>query len=263
MPDDAPLELEYDDNMIDLLEAVWGEGFMSPGGPDEVDAILSGLDLSDKSVLDIGCGLGGVDVHIAKAYPIAGITGIDIEENLVEKCRLFAQTAGVSDKASFQQVTPGPVPFDDESFDLVTSKDSIIHIADKDALAEDVYRVLNPGGFFAASDWLAGYEGEPSPEMQAYVEAEGLDFGLATAATYQQALHKAGFINIHVTDRNAWYRKVARQERDTLSGPLYDSLLAKVGREFLDHEIKVWDLMIVALDQGEMRPTHLRAEKPA
>jgi hypothetical protein len=30
-------EQEYDDELIALLEAVWGEGFMSPGGCEEVD----------------------------------------------------------------------------------------------------------------------------------------------------------------------------------------------------------------------------------
>ena len=28
---ETPEELEYDQDMISLLEAVWGEGFMSPG----------------------------------------------------------------------------------------------------------------------------------------------------------------------------------------------------------------------------------------
>ena len=94
------------------------------------------------------------------------------------------------------------------------------------------------------------------------MEAEGLDFGLATAETYKDALLSAGFENVQLQDRNAWYRATARQEREALAGPLYDSLTFAVGHELLDREIKVWDLMIVVLDQGELRPTHLRAMKP-
>jgi ubiquinone/menaquinone biosynthesis C-methylase UbiE len=254
---------EYDDDLTAVLEAVWGEGFMSPGGTDEVDGILAGLELRERSVLDIGCGLGGMDIHIANTYPVASVTGIDIEADLIEKCQRMARLSGVTDKVTFQQVEPGPFPFDDGCFDLVTSKDAIIHIADKSTLARDIHRVLAPGGIFAASDWLAGYEGEPSPEMKAYVVAEGLDFGLATAETYRQALIDAGFQNVQMQDRNAWYRATARRERDALSGPLYDSLTSAVGIEFVAHQIEVWDLMIVALDQGQLRPTHLRAEKPA
>jgi hypothetical protein len=40
---------EYDDEMITLLASVWGEGYMSPGGPEEVDLVLRGLELSTSA----------------------------------------------------------------------------------------------------------------------------------------------------------------------------------------------------------------------
>lgn len=259
---DTEIELEYDDDMISLLEAVWGTGFMSPGGTAEVDRILQGLDLGGLTVLDIGCGIGGMDVHLAKNYGVSKIIGLDIEADLIERGKKLADQQGVGDITDFRCVDPGPLPVQDGSVDMVISKDSIIHIADKHALATDIYRVLKPGGWFAASDWLAGYEDEPSPEMQAYIEAEGLDFGLANAATYQDALENAGFTDIRIDDRNEWYRKEARRERDNLAGALFGDLSKAIGKDFLEHEIKVWDLMIIALDQGQHRPTHLRGRKP-
>jgi phosphoethanolamine N-methyltransferase len=257
----SEIELEYDDDMIALLEAVWGEGFMSPGNTAEVDRILEGLDLEGLAVLDIGCGIGGADIHMARKFGASSIVGIDIEKGLIDRARELAERKGVGERIDFRLVEPGPLPADDARFDLVFSKDSIIHIPDKHALAVDVHRVLKPGGFFAASDWLAGYEDEPSPEMRDYIIAEGLDFELANAATYEDALRQAGFIDIRITDRNAWYREEARRERDNLAGALYEGLASSVGKEFLEHEIGVWEKMIVALDQGEHRPTHLRARK--
>lgn len=253
---------EYDDNLMALLEAIWGEGFMSPGGSDEIDRYLTGVDLRGLSVLDIGCGLGGIDIHLIKQHQAARVTGIDIEQWLIDRCVALARQHGVDDRAEFICVDPGPLPFADASFEAVTSKDSIIHIADKQALAADVYRVLEPGGWFAASDWLAGYEGEPSAEMQAYLEAEDLDFGLASADSYRQALQAAGFVDIDIVDRNDWYRQQARLEREQLGGALYDGLANQVGNEFLEHEIEVWDKLIIAVDQGQLRPTHLRCKKP-
>lgn len=253
---------EYDDNLMALLEALWGEGFMSPGGVDEVDRYLDGISLQGKSVLDIGCGLGGVDLHLVRQHGAAQVTGIDIDPALIERCHQLAEKYQAGAELQFICVEPGPLGFDDASFDIVTSKDSIIHIADKHALAADVYRVLKPGGWFAASDWLAGYEGQPSSEMQAYLEAEGLDFGLASADTYAKALQAAGFVDIGIVDRNAWYRQQARDERELLGGKLYQGLASRVGNEFVEHEIEVWDKMIVAIDQGQLRPTHLRGRKP-
>lgn len=253
---------EYDDDLTTLLEAVWGEGFMSPGGTEEVDRVLDGLDLTGLAALDLGCGLGGATVHIARQYGVASIVGIDIEDNLIEACVELASRAGLVEKAQFLQVEPGPLPVADASLDMVFSKDAIIHIADKHALARDIFRCLKPGGWFAASDWLAGYTSTPSPEMQAYIEAEGLDFGLASAAVYEAALEAAGFVDIRIADRNPWYRQEARRERDNMKGTLYAGLESTVGKEFLERQIDVWEKMIVALDQGELRPTHLRARKP-
>ena len=97
--------------------------------------------------------------------------------------------------------------------------------------------------------------------MQAYIDAEGLDFGLAAPEVYQKAFKAAGFVDIELEERNTWYRTQARVERDNLAGPLYDELLGQVGEEFLIREIDVWDKMIVVLDSGEHRPTLLRARR--
>ncbi len=254
---------EYDENLTALLEAIWGEGFMSPGGTDEVDRYLAGVEVEGRRVLDIGCGLGGVDIHLLRGRGAARVTGIDIDQELIDSCRALAQKYALEDRAEFICVEPGPLPFAAASFDIVTSKDSIIHIEDKHALAADVFRVLEPGGWFAASDWLAGYEGETPPEMQAYIEVEGLDFRLASATRYAAALEAAGFTEIEIDDRNEWYRSEARRERDNLRGALYEGLESRVGGDFLEREVEVWDKMIVAIDLGYLRPTHLRGRKPA
>jgi len=254
---------EYDENLTALLEAIWGEGFLSPGGTDEVDRYLAGIEIEGRRVLDIGCGLGGVDLHLARGRGAARVTGIDIDQELIDSCDALAREYGVAQQTEFIRVDPGPLPFGDASFEIVTSKDSIIHIEDKHALAADVFRLLEPGGWFAASDWLSGYEGEAPPEMQAYIEVEGLDFNLASASTYAAALEAAGFENIEVVDRNEWYRQEARNERDHLRGALYEGLESRVGAEFLEREVEVWDKMIIAIDLGYLRPTHLRGRKPA
>ena len=63
---------------------------------------------------------------------------------------------------------------------IVFSKDAIIHIPDKETLFGDIWRVLKPGGWFTASDWLRKDEAPPSDEMCRYIEAEGLSFAMAS-----------------------------------------------------------------------------------
>ena len=101
-------ELEYDENMISLLEAVWGEGFMSPGGTDEVDRVLGNKDLSQARVLDIGCGIGGAAVHIALTRQPSSVTGIDIEQNLVNLALELAEKTTYRLFVTFNELNPVP-----------------------------------------------------------------------------------------------------------------------------------------------------------
>jgi len=41
-------ENEYGDDFVARLELLWGEGFLSPGGPGEVRELFKNTDLSGK-----------------------------------------------------------------------------------------------------------------------------------------------------------------------------------------------------------------------
>jgi len=252
----------YDDALVTLLELVWGEGYLSPGGPDEIRMIVDGLELAGKTVLDLGCGTGGITRFLAETYRPARIVGVDIDPTLTERAGKRAADAGLSSNLTFRTVRPDRLPFADASFDLVFSKDAMVHIEDKEALFAEIFRLLPPGGRVAASDWMSSTDGPFSAAMAYYLQAEGLGFGMASPTRYRTAMAEAGFRDIRLTDRNEWYRPLAHREHDALAGPLYDQLAATVGKDFVDHEIEVWRALTVVVDSGELRPCHLRGRKP-
>jgi len=251
----------YDDSYNRFLEAVWGEGYLSPGGPEEVSRLLSGLDLEGKQVLDIGCGSGGITVSLVTDYQAAHVVGIDVEEAGCRSTRDRAQRAGIADRVSIQQVVPGPIPLADESFGIVFSKDSIVHIPDKYSLTQDVHRLLLPGGWFVASDWLIGHDGEPSAEMKHYIQLEDLDLNMASPERYRQALEQSGFVDIELINRNHWYREQARLEHARLIGDEKEKFANILGQDELDTMIEIWQAMQVVLNTGEHCPHHFRARK--
>lgn len=256
-------EQEYDDELVYLLEAVWGEGYLSPGGPDEIKRIVDGVDFAGKRVLDLGCGTGGISLFLAETYSPAKVVGLDVDRSLTDRAEAAAKERGLAAQTSFVFAEPGPLPFADGAFDIVFSKDAMIHIADKEPLMAEVFRVLRPGGLIAACDWMSGTDGPHSDDLKYYVELEDLGFGMASAGRYERALAAAGFQDIVMTDRNAWYKEMVTKECEALAGPLYDDLVAKTSKEFVDHEIDVWNALKVVVDSGELRPTHMRARKPA
>lgn len=252
----------YHGRMIDMLQAVWGEGFLSPGGADEVARLVGDADLGGTSILDIGCGAGGIDIALVRNHGAGYVTGIDVEDTVLACARKLVAREALVARIGLVKVSPGPLPFPPGTFDVVFSKDSIVHIPDKHALMLEVFRVLKAGGRFIASDWLIGHDGAPSPAMAEYIAAEGLDFGMASPRRYQDALLEAGFVDVSVTSRNAWYRNQARAELERLRGPVGAAAARSVGQDFVDENIAVWSRMIPVLDSGEHCPTHLRAARP-
>jgi ubiquinone/menaquinone biosynthesis C-methylase UbiE len=99
-------------------------------------------------VLDVGCGLGVALRRYAKARSIEA-HGIDYAENMVEgaKTRLAESEPGL--QIDFRQASVVELPYEDDSFDVVTSHRCLMALLDwelqKQALLE-LRRVLKPGG---------------------------------------------------------------------------------------------------------------------
>ena len=86
----------YHRQMIDMLQAIWGDGFLSPGGPEEVARIVAGADLAGKSLLDIGCGAGGIDIALVRNHDAGYVCGIDVEDTVLAHTRKLIKQAGFS-----------------------------------------------------------------------------------------------------------------------------------------------------------------------
>ena len=170
-------------------------------------------------------------------------------------------SSGLAERLRFEHVNPGPLPFDGSQFDVVFTKDSLIHIEDKSAICSEVFRVLNSGGVFLASDWMRS-DRPISPVLQRYIDLEDLGFGMGGQSDYRVALASAGFVDTRFRDRNEWYRQLARDEHQRLAQDEYQRLVEIAGREMADHEVMIWEAMIDALDAGDLRPTHWYARKP-
>jgi ubiquinone/menaquinone biosynthesis C-methylase UbiE len=252
---------EYDDGMQALLQIIWGDGFLSPGGPAEVARLLEGSDITGCTVLDVGCGLGAIDELLVRNYHAAEVVGIDVDPSLLQSMQSRIETAGMTGRIRGLLVDGGPLPFAERTFDVVFSKDSLVQIPDKPAIFAEVLRVLRPGGRFIASDWLRGGGPEYSTAMLEFFRLEGIAYNMATLDESAQGLRAAGFEDVEIRDRHGWYLELAQRELEAMEGSLNPLIVHRIGPERARHFIDNWRQLVVVLRRGELRPGHLKAVK--
>ena len=251
---------EYHDNMVRMLELIWGDGYMAPGGPGNVARLLRGMDTRGKRILDIGCGLGGPALAMVREHD-ASVVGIDLEAPLVDRARQAAEGLGLDDRCSFTTVDPGPLPFGRDSFDILVSSGAVTQTADAPALFTEALRVLKPGGWLSCYEWLRT-ERDYSSDMRYWFEMEGLTYAMKTLIQYEDMLKDAGFDEVESDDATDWYRAEARREYELMQGPLYPRMLELLGANDAEHFVENWRAMLVVIESGEMRQGYFRGRRP-
>jgi phosphoethanolamine N-methyltransferase len=253
-------ENEYHDNMITMLELIWGEGYMAPGGAGNVARMLRGLPTRGKRILDIGCGIGGPAFEMARTFG-AEVVGIDLEAPLIERARNAAERHGLADHCTFQTVKAGPLPFPDQSFDIIVTAGALTQTSDKPAVFRDCLRVLRHGGHLSCYDWTKT-DSDYSDDMRYWLKLEELTYALETLENYGKHFRACGYVDIEIEDASAWYRKQAHREYELIRGELYPRMLELLGRESADHFVENWRAMVVVCEAGEMRQGYCRGRRP-
>ena len=148
-----------------LLERLWGEhihlGFYPPSKNIDfrkakvkfVHELVSwsGLDKLPRGsrILDIGCGIGGSSRILANYYGF-NVTGITISEEQVKRARELTSS---DCKCNFKVMDALDLKFEDGTFDGVWSVEAGAHMNNKDKFADEMLRILRPGGYLALADW--------------------------------------------------------------------------------------------------------------
>jgi demethylmenaquinone methyltransferase/2-methoxy-6-polyprenyl-1,4-benzoquinol methylase len=123
--------------------------------------------------LDVGCGIGQAVLSLAEAVgPNGYVTGLDISPEFLEYAKELAQEAGLKEQVTFKQGDFNKLPFDDNTFDWVWSKDCVGYQVDESRHAlKELVRVVNPGGtviiiLWSSQMFLPGY-----PILEAHLNA--------------------------------------------------------------------------------------------
>jgi SAM-dependent methyltransferase len=103
-----------------------------------------GFDPSGKSVLDVGCGYGGVLAALAEAFPLRRALGVDLDAGMIARGKESAPGGMRLEVGDF-------FALEESGFDLILLRDVLEHIPDAGGALRKAASLLAPGGLLFAS----------------------------------------------------------------------------------------------------------------
>lgn len=239
--------VQYKCSGILRYERVFGQGFVSTGGIETTKEFVAKLELkSGQKVLDVGCGIGGGDFYMAENFDVE-VVGIDLSINMVSFA--IERAIGLNYPVEFEVADCTKKTYPDNTFDVIYSRDTILHIHDKPTLFRSFYKWLKPGGKVLISDYCKR-AGPPSPEFAEYIKQRGYD--LHDVESYGQMLRDARFDEVIAEDRTDQFMQVLQTELKATEIDK-DRFIRDFSEEDYNEIVEGWKAKLVRSKSGEQR----------
>ncbi|KAF5734026.1 putative phosphoethanolamine n-methyltransferase [Tripterygium wilfordii] len=239
--------VQYKTNGILRYERVFGQGFVSTGGIETTKEFVAKLDLKPgQKVLDVGCGIGGGDFYMAENFDVH-VVGIDLSVNMISFA--LERAIGLKCSVEFEVADCTKKAYPDNSFDVIYSRDTILHIQDKPALFKSFYKWLKPGGKVLITDYCKS-AGTPSLEFAAYIKQRGYD--LHDVKAYGQMLQDAGFDEVIAEDRTNQFLEVLQRELNAIEKEK-DAFIVDFSEDDYNDIVGGWKSKLLRSSSGEQR----------
>lgn len=249
---------QYSSNSILRYEKIFGRGFVSTGGLETTKEIVAMLSLKPgQKVLDVGCGIGGSGFYMVKNFKVE-VLGVDLSKNMIDTGKQRAQEFK-DDKVEFVVADITTADYKPESFDVIYSRDTILHIEDKKTLFANFFKWLKPGGELLISDYCCG-TGELSEAMKAYVAKR--HYHLLTPADYGKLLEQVGFVGVKAVDNTKRFIEVLKSERARFETDK-SIFLKDFTKEDFDYLVEDWETKIERCGRGDQKWGLFHAKKSA
>jgi tocopherol O-methyltransferase len=228
---------EHYDTLSPLYQTLWGEhihhGFWlgNESAAEAQENLIKELACRARvaegdRVLDVGCGLGGSSMYLAREYDVM-VKGISISPKQVSAARDQARRRGLLGRANFEVQDANRLDRDPAVYDVIWIVECSEHLFDKPAFIAECARHLAPGGRLAICAWLVGKNLDS--EQQKLIEAVRVGMlcpSFGTLADYTNWMKNAGLKIESAEDVTGHVNRTWLACRPILEFPLVKTMLA-------------------------------------
>ena len=181
----------------------WTMNFLHPMGAKIIEALH--IQPTDQ-VLDLATGTGEPGLSIARLASRGAVTGLDLSEGMLTIARENAARQGLPNYSAVAGDACA-LPFPDAHFDAISCRMGFMFFPDMLLAAQQMHRVLKPGGRLATcvwsapahNPWITTMMGAMSAHLALLAPPPGAPgmFRCAPPGELASLLETAGFQNVH------------------------------------------------------------------
>lgn len=250
-PDVLSPEAEWAQSRVALIEQLWGDDVMSPGGLNYFLEMVKPLGVNPAMhVLDLGAHLGGAARGVVERWG-AWVVGLESSAELAVQGQKRSRARGLGGKAQIKHFDPETFTLRPNTFNCAYARETFFKVAAKERLFRAIAAALKSNGQLMFTDYVV--TGRAPEAARAWLANEPVTPHAWTAERIVDCLQSAGFslwFNDDLTEQHqgqilqGWHKLV----RTLAPGSLPHNAVGP-----LVNEVELWARRIAAIEAGALK----------
>jgi ubiquinone/menaquinone biosynthesis C-methylase UbiE len=244
--EEAPLD------RLALLQQIWGQGFLMPGGTDQIMTLVKPFGVNPAmSLLDLSAGLGGASRHVSATFDVY-ITAMERSAEIARRGHAMSVDAGLGRKVAVSAYDPESVELRPHAFDAVYAQFLTTGVTDKERLLREVMRCLKPRGQFSFLDFALREAEADDPRVEKLRRIERYPVLPWRVSQFIDALTAASFDCRIAEDHTEIYRARVMEGLTHIMQMAEAHNLPKSHLLALLEEAELWGQRMAVIDSGAL-----------
>ncbi len=248
---------------VRVAELIWGSGFDFPGGADGALDLVKPFDLTHgKTLLELGCGLGGGARAIAKALG-ARVEGLEASATVAAEAITATEKSGLGKTVTIQAFDPAVAPLPKQHFDAILARQVVGLGTDKSTLLTGLSNCLKPGGHIMIVAYALATADADGPALRAWRAAEDPALAPPTIDLITAALKRETIAVQVAEDFAPAFKAQILAGWARLAEEIKGKEVSAAEKPLLARELDLWTKRIAAFDSGGLKLARIHGIKPS
>ncbi len=251
--DHVPLAEESQAARLALLQKLWGDGCLEPGGAAYTLYLIKPLaPTPDKSVLDLAAGLCGGAKCVSEKYGL-WVDAMEPDPDLLAAAEAFCEHRGLSKKIKLSGYDPVTLKLPKKKLDSIFARERFYLFPDKPPVLRAIRDGLKPGGQLVFTDLVLADRRAKNEAVEKWREAVPAKTYLWTMKEYEETLAELRLdVRVFADNTDTWRSHIMRGWSKLVDG-LGDDMPSRAFVDVLMTEAELWHDQVQALDSGQLR----------